>query len=488
MIKGSARFRSLLLLLIVVWVGNACSPTNESPLTPTAGETYPVDKSLREYYEDLGGANLLGPAISPIFEHDNQQCQYLVSALMCYNPLATGVERFALAPLGLDLDVHDDPEAMVADSDEPFVDGYFIYQDFYKIYQQLNGPVNVGKPLTRVRYNYDQQRVEQYFEKLGFAHNFDDPQGTVNLMPYGAYFCGENCRYSTEPQASFIPANQTAITSPFDYALERLGGIEVFGRPLTQPYLAQDNDLEQVFENVVVYSPPDNPADMHLRPLPRLLNMPTSPPGPKHYDLKDNVVFYAVDGDLGYHVPVVFNHFITQHGGMEVSGPPISEAIAYSEENIARQCFENYCLDYDPNAAENLRIRLAPLGKRYQENLEPGALENQSVLPSPTLDLEVSKEKSRLPVGESQILYFLVKQSDDGSPIAGAEAHVEVTLPDGSSLSYTATSDEQGLGHVNVPPMPKLESGSLVVYRVCVSLAEQAPVCADDSYLIWNLE
>ncbi|NMC79458.1 MAG: hypothetical protein GYA59_08865, partial [Chloroflexi bacterium] len=220
MIKGSARFRNLLLLLIVVWVGNACNPANESPLTPTTAETYPVDKSLREYYEDLGGADLLGPAISPIFKHDNQQCQYLVSALMCYNPLATGVERFALAPLGLDLDVHDDPEAMVADSDEPFVDGYFIYQDFYKIYQQLNGPVNVGKPLTRVRYNYDQQRVEQYFEKLGFAHNFDDPQGTVNLMPYGAYFCGENCRYSTEPQASFIPANQTAITSPFDYALE----------------------------------------------------------------------------------------------------------------------------------------------------------------------------------------------------------------------------------------------------------------------------
>ncbi|NMC80477.1 MAG: hypothetical protein GYA59_14040, partial [Chloroflexi bacterium] len=123
---------------------------------------------------------------------------------------------------------------------------------------------------------------------------------------------------------------------------------------------------------------------------------------------------------------------------------------------------------------------------RYQENLEPGALE--SVLPSPTLDLEVSKEKSRLPAGEPQILYFLVRQSDDGAPIAGAEAHVEVTLPDGSSLSYAATSDEQGLGHVNVPPMPKLESGSLMVYRVCISLAEQSPVCADDSYLIWNLE
>lgn len=485
-LKMPARLRNLILLFLILSLGYACGPTGASPFTPTTANTYPVDKSLREYYEDLGGADLLGPAISPIFKHANQQCQYLVNALMCYNPLATGVERFSLQPLGLSLGVHDDPEPMAA-SDLPFVDGYFVYEDFYRLYQQLNGPINVGRPLTRVRYNYEQQRIEQYFEKLGFAHRFNDPPGVVSLLPYGAYFCGENCRYQLNPQAHFIPSNQTAITSPFDRLLERMGGIEVFGRPLTQPYTAADGSLEQVFENVAVFAPPDNPVGMRLRPLARWLNMRTTPPGPQQYDLKDNVVFYPVDGDLGYHVPVMFDRFIAQHGGQEISGPPIAEAMIYPEDNVARQCFENYCLDYYPGAAETLRTRLAPLGKRYLDSLEPGAVETQS-LPQPALTLQVSEEKPQLPASEPQVIHFLVRHNSDGQPAVGAEVSLELTLPEGSKFHYAAVSDSQGLGSIAIPPMPKLENGTLVIYRVCVNLPEHAPVCADDSYLIWNLQ
>ena len=176
------------------------------------------------------------------------------------------------------------------------VDGYAIYPGFVKLISSLHGIDGVGKPLSNPRYNYAQQRVEQYFENAAFYYRFDDPSGKVNMLPYGWYYCGRTCHYEvSEDNRAFNPVIQP-LDTPFAPALENIGGLRVFGQPLTQPYKASDGNIEQVYENIVVYSAIEHPDVIHLRPLARRLDMIVADPGPKKYGPKDNMVFYPTTG------------------------------------------------------------------------------------------------------------------------------------------------------------------------------------------------
>jgi hypothetical protein len=157
---------------------------------------------------------------------------------------------------------------------------------------------------------------------------------------------------------------------PFLIPYERLGGIQILGKPISDSYIAPDGNREQIFENVVIYAPPDNPNQIQFRPLPVMLGMIAVPPGEKKYGLEDNVVFYPSENGLGYHVPILFDQFIALHGSTEMSGNPIADLTRYREDNINRQCYQNYCLEYHQEAPESLRIRLTPLGIRYKDMLE----------------------------------------------------------------------------------------------------------------------
>jgi hypothetical protein len=98
-------------------------------------------------------------------------------------------------------------------------------------------------------------------------------------------------------------------------------------------------------------------------------------PSQKKYDRRDNVIFYPVQNELGFHVPIVFDEFIARHGGTETSGKPISETevVEMNGEKIARQCFENYCLDYYPAFPTGAQVRMVQLGYQY-EQIPQGAI------------------------------------------------------------------------------------------------------------------
>jgi hypothetical protein len=53
---------------------------------PGNGLTSDVDQRFREFYDLLGGVDILGPAISPKFIHGGNEYQYTTAALMVYYP------------------------------------------------------------------------------------------------------------------------------------------------------------------------------------------------------------------------------------------------------------------------------------------------------------------------------------------------------------------------------------------------------------------
>jgi hypothetical protein len=478
-------FQVLFLFLMLALLVSACQTAPGATPTITQPGTFPVDPLFNEYYRDNGGENLLGPVISTLFEQEGLKCQYTVGALMCLDPEATGAARYRLASLGVRIGIHEDPPAATAQPEgSQMVDGYSIYPGFVKLISSLHGMDGVGKPLSSPRYNYAQQRVEQYFENAAFYYRFDDPSGKVSLLPYGWYYCGRTCHYELSENRAFNPVIQP-LDTPFAPALEQMGGLRVFGQPLTQPYTARDGSLEQVYENIVAYASKDNPGVVHLRPLARQLEMISVLPGPKKYGPKDNMVFYPTAGELGYHVPVVFDGFIALHGGLDFSGMPIAD-VMYYQKDVPRQCFEGYCLDYHAAAADSLRVRMVPLGVQYLSRFAPANAVPTS-MPKIKLTLTASEQAPQITSQEKQIINIMATDSDTQNLAVNVATMITLTLPDAtrSTLSVSPT-DSSGRTSVTIPAMPSLPNGSMVVYQVCVDEPGSAGPCVNGSYLIWN--
>ena len=513
------------LLALSLFLG-ACAAGGETKQSAQA--TSGVDPVFREYYLDLGGVEILGQPISPPFADGDNTCQFTVNALMCFNPYDTGSGRFFLYPLGSALNVAELPNPNLNNQDPNTLYGFEIFPDFMSTVRELDGGNVAGRPLTGIRYDAELQRVEQYFENLGFYANLNGTQGKVQLLPYGAYICDRHCRSSE--YAPFAP-NRQKPNMPFLASLNRIGGIKTFGRPLTDDYIASDGNVEQVFENAVLYAPPDDLSNVRLRPLPRLLGMFSLPPGPQRYAQENKVLFVITqpsDGS-GYHVPVLFDQFIAQHGGYELSGLPIADT-TYYEGNIPRQCFENYCLDYQGQTDAGSQVIMTPLGAQYLEQFgagqtpvlpaqseppvqpapaqeiapdqpeapptrpEPAELQQQPspppAEPTPTLTgdliLRVAEQRQQIAASQSQILYILVHHAQDLEPVPGLVARITLITPDNEIVYYTPTTGSGGRTSLAIPPMPELENGSLVSYQVCLELDSQPAVCVNDSYLIWD--
>jgi hypothetical protein len=438
-----------------------------------------IDPAFTEFYAQLNGEEWLGTPISALFQKGDLNCQYTMNALMCYNPLITGLERFHLEPVGKELGLIDQPLPNPESDSTRIVDGYPIYPDFIPIYDSLYGALYAGHPISNPRFNNEQRRVEQYFENLGFYHRFDDPAGTVYPLEYGAYTCETECQATP---GNFIP--NTSVSSPFWEPLQLLGGYQVFGMPISEPYVAADGFLEQVFENVVVYAPVGEPGEMLFRPLPFLVGIPAIQPGPRRYGVAENVIFYATDGELGYHVPIVFDEFISSHGGTQLSGKPIGDPSYYPGVETPRQCFQNYCLDYYANSVAESHTQLAHLGIIYLQMTRPE--ENLCNLSGTEVSFVMNEAFPQVSAQQAQVFQVVVFMNANQQPVRNIEARLALTAPDGSVYTFQfPPTGNNGIAQISVAPFEDIKNGSLIVYQVCLNIP-QPPPCATDAYLIWN--
>lgn len=474
-----------ILAIIALTAVTACTAPVQSNPPPDTGIT-DIAPVFREFYKLLGGKDLLGPAISGLFDYENRRCQYTHNVLMCYDPLAKDIERFSLYPLGrlLALDAANSSSEKLAAS--VFVDGFPIYDEFLDLYEQFQGPLYAGKPLTAARTNYLQNRIEQYFENVGFYRLLDDPSGKAHLLALGGYLCDLDCRYNPQNNpGAILRTGGSEVEQPFLTSLVRMGGLSVFGQPLTLPFVAPDGNVEQVYENAVLYAPSGDFSSPRLRPVPQTIGIPPTPLGLDGE--KQGMVFYEIENGLGFHVPEIFDRFIAQHGGREISGPPI-QALEMIKDQYFRQCFQNYCLDYDHQAPETLQVRMATLGPAYLETMQiDPALIVRFVYSPETVTLQASESHTHQPPGESQWIEVHVLRKLDESPIPEVEGFVRLHLPDGSEwVTRFPPTNAAGAARVEIPPMD-LPNSSVISYEACLNVPSEERICVDGSYLIWEV-
>jgi hypothetical protein len=474
-LKSKLAFLGVSLLFIV-----SISACNSSTAASARG-IFTIAPTFSDFYREFGGEDVLGAVISPSFEKDGVTYQYVMAGLMAYNPNLEPLKRYLFSPIaGTELKINGPIEPAPAGSDDHYVNGHQIWEEVYPYYDQY-GPDIIGLPLTSVTVNEARQRYEQYFEGVGFYRNISDTLGIIHLMPYGDWFCGNECRHlgfdSTPPAASYTQ-DFSATEQLFLQASARLG-YGYTGAPLAAPRLGSDGNYQMVFENTVLYIDPADGHQIRMRPLPSWLGIRAE--SPVKAEEADWLTFYPTRDGLGYNVPNSFIDYINAHGTAEYSGDPISEYRRLSDGGYS-QCFRYMCLEYHPTAPKELQIRPHALGADY---LKAGKKTNTtSSTLTEALQIIASEDTPLIPSGQRQIIR--IEASQNSKPVNGVQVTLIVTQPDGITKTYSLEpTGLDGKTSIELDPIDGA-NGSIVQYQVCVDEAVTPQLCFSQSYTIWD--
>ena len=466
---GNPRFILFSLFVVIL---SAC--TGPTPSTSAASSLYLIEPVFQQFYDFLGGQARLGSALSPVIIEGNVQKQYLENALMAYNPELPPSEQYSLAPLGRQMGVWDEPLASTDLQGVLFVEGYIVYEGFVSLYQEMGAQRYVGTPLTGVRYNGDQNRVEQYFENLGFFQNLDDPDARVQLMPYGRTACAETCEALAN--SGVTTEVELAYGEPFVSAVTRLGD-DFTGPRLAGPYQKSDGTIEVIYQNLVLTV---NTADAQ-RAIPKpILSELGVLPEPLVARLNNpNVTFYSIDGEYGFNIPLFFADYINKHDGIESFGQPISE-LKLQSDGSASQCFANACLQY----AQGSGVKPIPVGVEYKARFYDDQPVTEEPTPQAEIRIQVWEDYSQINSVEEQVIHATLFAGNQ--LLAGLEPYLEITLPGGGTGIYQfPSSDSSGQTQLTLPPI-RAQNGTLIPYKVCLEGFGAAEVCTSESFMIWG--
>jgi hypothetical protein len=440
--------------------------------------TYAVDPIFIDFYQALGGVEVLGPAISASRNTEGKTSQYTESSLMVFDPLATASNRFQLAPLGITLGVAEGNQLGQTDGDGRLINDKLVVADFLATYESLGGARFVGRPISDATFNVEKGRLEQYFENLGFYQI--DGKSTVHLMPYGAYACDRKCR----DQATFaaIPMKQSVLPPSFLQKAIELG-LPFVGKPLTGLHIAPDGKQEVIFDNLVLVAEADSMDQVTIRPV----AVQISRKAQKLVEPADSnlSIFFEVEDGLGYNVPLHFRDYINQNGGMQISGQPISEVFS-PQAGIYWQCFTNLCLQFNMNVEGEQRLSPVPLGREYKAESFQRTRDFDTSQDINTIDIRVWEKDTFVSAAGSQEIHTVI--SEEGTPLRNFEPLLIATMPDGSQRkAYFPPSDSDGLSAIMLAPI-KAPNGTLIAYRVCLFGLDGQENCVGDNYLIWDTD
>ncbi|MBE9523602.1 MAG: hypothetical protein IMY76_00790 [Chloroflexi bacterium] len=453
-----------ILLLFIVVGSSACGPIGEVKLPGNDGSLGGINSNsrFRGFYDDLGGLEILGPLLTPVFEQNGIEYQYTSTVMMFYNPVLARNQRYGLMPIGLELGISEPP----TDMDEP--GGHPIHESFLEIYNIVGKIRITGLPLTGGRYNPERNGLEQYFENVGFYHLDSDQPGVVHLIEYGAWYCDSHCDYNGPYHAK--PMFGAIADQPFSDAVQRLMDPNFLGNPLTEPYTARDGQLEQIFENMVVIKADNRPGGIALRAIPTLLGI-------------------QAQHNANIEVPGYFEEYILDNGGWEFTGQVITTYERKNDE-LYRQCFTNLCLDYFPNYVEGQQVRVTSLGYAYKDRFYENQIGQQQPLDSGTQNIKLIVDEAYPVVAPSEQQVISVAVYVDGQPVGGYEPILTLTLTqeDGNVHNYTfvfpPTNKDSGNSSLTINPIDA-PHGTRVRYEVCPLQNAPSDQCVRDDFLIW---
>jgi len=218
-----------------------------------------------------------------------------------------------------------------------------------------------------------------------------------------------------------------------------------------------------------------------LRPIVTLVGIQAQPPVDRRND--PLMVFYKVEGDKGYNVPVYFDAYLRQFGGLELVGRPITEVFPL-EDGVFRQCFTNLCLDFNVNAPDSEKLKIAPLGLEYKERYYQATSTLPRTKTLNNLRIEVWESKPYVAPDAGQEIRVVVYKED--VPLKNQKPVLTVTMPDNRrQVLVMEPTDERGETSLELPSIAA-QNGTLIIYEVCLEGTGGEPLCVGDQYLIWG--
>ena len=461
------------------WTNKLFTRKSDSKLASSSNQKDRIDQIdplFVDFYLAIGGVEMLGPAISPVSIGVGQTRQYLESGLMIFDPQAANSYRYTLAPLGKELGLGKNSVYESVEHEGRMINGHMVIAEFLEEYERLGGARFVGKPISGAHHNISKARIEQYFENLGFYKL--DSETKIRLMPYGAYACDRNCRYQ-KPSAA-IPVRMPILPEPFLKKTLDLG-LPFVGKPLTDLHIAPDGNQEVIFENLVLVASPDDPQHVTVRPMGEMIGKQAQVlADPQNSPLS---VFVEVDQGKGHNVPLYFMEYLSQFGGVDIAGHPISEVFSL-EAGIYRQCFTNLCLQFNLNMVDNQRLQPVPLGVDYKAEDYDRVRDFEANQALEGLDIKVWEKNTFVSSNEPQEIH--VALYENGKSLENCEPILVVTMPDGSQRKANfQPSDKNGRTSIQLSPI-EAPNGTLIAYRICIIGLAGEQRCVGDNYLIWN--
>lgn len=488
--KAGFRKRNLLLLTAIIFlmlIGTACSDTG-SPKNRIAES--PIERNLREFYENLGGKSILGDFLSPVLQDGERYYQFTEKAVLVFDPQPSVLKQYYLHPVGLEMGFQEPPEPMPADPDVVYVNGYIVWPEALDLFNEWG---RMCKPISALHYNEEYKRFEQYFDCFGVYRLEDEPVGNIHLLDYGAWYCEGKCSSYSPNSTGFIPSKifpgkpdkeeLVAAEALIIDAADRIGRA-ITGFPLTSTYLSDDGaQYIKIYENVVFALNKENPTRAFVLAITHSLNIRPGKPKP---EIKETgAEFTQVKDQLGYTVRSYFLDFITLHGGKESSGTPIMNEYALNN-SVMRQCFENVCLDYHKKAGDGLKVRPAPLGYIYRElyyREEP----DQPVIVSANSNITIYpwETSALIPSDEAQEIGAAIY--DNFIAVPDVEVVLRVRMPDNTWIdSDPQTTDGEGKVNFHLDPI-QAPNGTIILYQVCLyGLNGSKNFCVMEDFTIWG--
>jgi hypothetical protein len=441
--------------------------------SPAAPSTDNGDLTVADVFDafwtEKGGLATFGPPLEPAHDDNTLLRQTFLNVELVFETRATTSSQIYLAPLGRSLGLAEPPAPAPTKSGARYfkTTGHTLFTGFVQAFDRFGGETTIGDPISEVAFR--DGLVVQYFENAGLYREQSAAPTEVHMLAFGL---AARSGPDKSPPPGFPAVLPPAIRPrPFAPFLDRYGGEAVFGVPLTDPHLAPDGALEQIYERAALFSPSGEPAEVRLRPLGRAYGA-ADPPNPRPTD--PQAPYFS---ETGHTLGLAFASFFVGHGGQEVFGLPLGEADTL--DGVLSQRFENTVLQYRFDLPPDLAIQLAPLGEDYLDGLALGSSPSPAPLgpspASPTAEYDATGvallrtwvEKPILPPGMEQTIFVEILRPDR-SPWPGVAPVIVVDAPEGKIYPPVPLTNPEGLTAVTLR-LDGLTAGEIVTYDVAVA-------------------
>lgn len=432
--------RPAVVFILALLLASCRSP--ESAVTQ-GDDDLRVAPVFADFWSSGGGLSTFGPPIASPRRLDGTLRQTFLTVEMIHDPddRETPVR---LAPLGWELGLAEPPVPPLEGQTSDYfpATGHTLYAGFAQLFDDLGGEAVAGAPITEVAFR--DGRIIQYFENLGLTRPENASPADTRLVALGLAAHPTSPGFGVDPQVPNL--GERVRERPFARFLEPLGGEARFGQPLSDPYIAGDGAVEQIYERAVIYSPDGSVRQAAFRPIGAGLGPPADPVPATE---EDGSLYFD---ETGHNVAWAFADFYRRESGEVVLGLPLEEAVL--EANGMRQRFENGILMYLFDLPPDLSVQLAALGRAYlaehppptaEPTLAPSVEEPPADEASATGAVHVRAELDSAIIlpGESQVLRVFVTR-EDGTPVEGSDVILRIVGRTADRRESLPETDSEG--------------------------------------------